>query len=279
MAVKQALGSANKKKIKRKSKRFLRLLFSFTVLVLLFVAIYFIYKMKFPEKPENVTPPPPPMEYTGTSIPILMYHEIGTGSNSLYVSVERFRNQMQYLSDNGYHTATMSEAQEMLANKKIPAKTVVLTFDDGYASFYQQAWPIMKEFAFTGTVYVVTELLDRSNYLTWEEIKTLTKAGIEIGSHTKQHLDLKVSSNEDQKLEIGNSKKLLEEKLKISVKSFCYPSGAYGENTPQLVKEAGYTSAVTVAHGIATPEDNPFLIPRVRVPGWATLDQFAASFK
>ncbi|MCE5197195.1 MAG: polysaccharide deacetylase family protein [Negativicutes bacterium] len=232
--------------------------------------------MKFTNNRQNAMPP---IEYTGTSIPIFMYHEIGTGSNSLYVSAENFRAQMEYLSDNGYHTATMSAAQEMLASKKIPAKTVVLTFDDGYASFYKQAWPIMKEFDFTGTVYLVTELLDRANYLTWEETKTLTNAGIEIGSHTQHHLDLKAISNDDQKLEISNSKKMLEEKLNISVKSFCYPSGSYSEITPQLVKEAGYTSAVIVTYGLATPEDNQFLIPRVRVHGWTNLDQFAGSFK
>lgn len=276
MAERQVLGSTDKKKNKRKSKRLLRFLFSLTILAILLASIYFICKMIFTNNRKNAMPP---IEYTGTSIPIFMYHEIGTSSNILYVSAENFRAQMKYLSDNGYHTATMSAAQEMLANKKIPAKTVVLTFDDGYASFYKQAWPIMKEFDFTGTVYVVTEFLDRSNYLTWEETKTLTNAGIEIGSHTKHHLDLKAISIDDQKLEISNSKKLLEEKLNISVKSFCYPSGAHSEITPQLVKEAGYTSAVIVSYGLATPEDNQFLIPRVRVHGWTNLNQFAGSFK
>jgi peptidoglycan/xylan/chitin deacetylase (PgdA/CDA1 family) len=227
----------------------------------------------------NVVNVEPTIEYTGTSIPILMYHEIGTGPNSLYVPTDNFRAQMNYLHKSGYHTVTMADAQEMLKNEKIPAKTVVLTFDDGYTSFYTRAWPIMQEFGFTGTVFVITDFTGRANYLTWEEIKNLQKAGIEIGSHTKNHIDLKTASTDRQTQEIMGSKKVLDDKLGISVKSFCYPTGTYNETTPQLVKVAGYTSAVTVAYGQATSKNNFFLVPRVRVPGWATLEQFANSFR
>lgn len=232
-----------------------------------------------PEPISEVVKPEPPIEYTGTSIPILMYHEIGTGPNSLYVPTEKFRAQMNYLYKSGYHTVTMANAQEMLAKGKIPAKTVILTFDDGYTSFYTRAWPIMQEFGFTGTVFVCTEFSGRANYLTWEDIKTLHTAGIEIGSHTKNHIDLKTASTERQNQEILGSKQALEEKLGIPAKSFCYPTGTYNETTPQLVKAAGYTSAVTVAYGQATPKNNLYLIPRVRVPGWASLEQFANSFR
>lgn len=231
------------------------------------------------ENISNVLNVEPPIEYTGTSIPILMYHEIGTGPNSLYVSAENFRAQMNYLYNSGYHTVTMANAQEMLVNEKIPAKTVVLTFDDGYRSIYTRAWPIMQEFGFTGTVFVCTDFSCRANYLTWEEIITLQTAGIEIGSHTKNHIDLKTASTERQTQEIFGSKKALEEKLGVPVKSFCYPTGTYNENTPQLVKVVGYTSAVTVANGQATSKNNFYLIPRVRVPGWASLEQFSNSFR
>jgi peptidoglycan/xylan/chitin deacetylase (PgdA/CDA1 family) len=228
----------------------------------------------------NIEPPvEQPVEYTGTSIPILMYHEIGTGPNSLYVPTDKFRTQMNYLYKSGYHSVTMAKAQEMLFNGKIPAKTIVITFDDGYSSVYTRAWPIMQEFGFTGTVYVCTEFSGRANYLTWAEIKNLQCAGIEIGSHTKNHIDLKTADTGRQTQEIAGSKKALEEHLGVPVKSFCYPTGTYNEITPQLVKEAGYTSAVTVAYGQATSKNNLYLIPRVRVPGWASLEQFASSFR
>ncbi len=214
---------------------------------------------------------------TSPSIPILMYHEIGDGPNSLYVPTDKFRDQMKYLYSSGYHTVTMAGAYDMLVNAQIPSKTVVLTFDDGYTSFYTKAWPIMKEFGFTGTVYVCTSFTGKNNYLTWDEMKTLNDAGIEIGSHTKNHVDLKTVSATVLNDEVSGSKKILEENLGVPVTSFCYPIGAYDDKTPPAVKQVGYDSAVTVVYGHATPKNNFFLIPRVRVPGWITHDNFAKS--
>ena len=214
-------------------------------------------------------------KYTGTVIPILMYHEVTSGPNNLFVPVERFREQMRYLAESGYRTVTMAQAEEMLKEKKIPAKTIVLTFDDGYTSVFNQAWPIMQEYGFTGTVYVCTSFIGRSNYLNLDQIKQLQAAGIEIGSHTKNHISLKEASYEQQVQEIMVSKQVLEENLGIPCRSFCYPTGTYSDITPTIVKDAGYTSAVTVAYGHAAPASNPFLTPRVRVPGWITLDKFA----
>jgi len=204
-----------------------------------------------------------------------MYHEIGNGRNGLYVTVDDFRAQMDYLFTNGYRTITMAKAQELLASGQIPSKTVVLTFDDGYASSYTKAWPIMKEHGFTGTIFVCSSFPGRPDSLTWEEIKSLQAEGVEIGSHSQNHADLKQAGSSVLYAEIVSSKKILEEKLGVPIKSFCYPSGAYNENTPDVVKEAGYTSAVTVVFGQASPQNNIYLLPRVRVPGGITLDKFA----
>jgi len=223
----------------------------------------------------SAVPVPAAAEYTGTIIPILMYHEVTSGPNNLYVPVERFREQMRYLAESGYRTVTMAQAEEMLRDKKMPAKTIVLTFDDGYTSVFNQAWPIMQEYGFTGTVYVCTSFIGRSNYISLDQIKQLQSAGIEIGSHTKNHISLKEASYEQQVREIMGSKQMLEENLGVPCRSFCYPTGTYSDITPTIVKEAGYTSAVTVAYGHAAPASNPFLTPRVRVPGWITLDKFA----
>ncbi len=223
----------------------------------------------------SAAPVPAVEKYTGTVIPILMYHEVTSGPNSLYVPVERFREQMRYLAESGYRTVTMAQAEEMLRDNQIPAKTIVLTFDDGYTSVLNQAWPIMQEYGFTGTVYVCTSFIGRSNYLDLDQIKQLQSAGIEIGSHTKNHISLKEVGYEQQVQEILVSKQMLEENLGVPCRSFCYPTGTYGDITPTIVKDAGYTSAVTVAYGHAAPASNPFLTPRVRVPGWITLDKFA----
>lgn len=225
---------------------------------------------------DNALPAAPlnTQQYAGTSISILMYHQIGDGPNDLYVTADNFRAQMNYLHKSGYHTVTMAEANVMLTNNKIPAKTIVLTFDDGYKSFITQAWPVMRDLGFTGTVFVCTSLVGQYNYLTWEEIKELHGEGIEIGSHTRNHIDLKKASYQQQMQEIQGSKKVLDETLGVPCLSFCYPSGAYGDVTPTIVQDSGYTSAVTVAFGYATPNKNAYQLPRVRVRGRFCLDEF-----
>ena len=215
----------------------------------------------------------------GPSIPILMYHEIGNGPNSLYVSQENFRAQMHYLRSNNYNIVTMVEARDMLVKGDIPPKTAVITFDDGYVSVYTRAWPILQEYGFPATVYVCSSFPGLYNYLTWDQIKILHDGGIEIGSHTRTHPALNSVSSAKLTEEVIGSKKELEEKLGASVNSFCYPSGAYNEYTPAVVKKAGYTSAVTVVNRKAAPKDDFYHVPRIRVPKAATISTFSDYLK
>lgn len=226
-------------------------------------------------QPGQVNQAVPDNNSSADAISILMYHVIATGPNNLFVPADDFDAQMGYLHQKGYHTVTMAAAGEMLASGHIPAKTVVLTFDDGYESVYTAAWPIMKKYGFTGTIFVCSSFPGRPNYLSWDEIKALHADGMEIGSHTRNHIDLKKAAPDVQREEIMGSKKILEEQLGIPVVSFCYPSGAYNDQTPAIVKDSGYTSAVTVAYGHALPKDNIYLLPRVRVPGGLPLNKFA----
>jgi peptidoglycan/xylan/chitin deacetylase (PgdA/CDA1 family) len=199
------------------------------------------------------------------SIPILMYHEIGDGPNALYVSEKNFRAQMHYLRSNGYKIVTMAEAHQMLVSKQIPAKVVVITFDDGYVSVYNRAWPVLQEYGFSATVYVCSSFPGLYNYLTWDHIKVLHSGGVEIGSHSHTHPSLTTVSQTALAQEIAGSKQILEEKLGAKIDSFCYPCGAYNEQTPVVIKNAGYTSAVTVNFRKATSQDNSYLLPRIRV--------------
>ncbi len=223
----------------------------------------------------TVTPPTEKPPIIALSIPILMYHEIGDGPSSLYVSVNSFRAQMHYLQSNDYKVVTMAQAQEMLANNQIPPKAVVITFDDGYVSVYTKAWPILQEYGFPATVYVCSSFPGLYNYLTWDNIKELHSGGIEIGSHSHTHPALTAVSGTALTREIVGSKQILEEKLGTKIHSFCYPTGAYNEQTPALIKNAGYTSAVTVNFRRATPKDDLYLLPRIRVFKADKLTSFA----
>lgn len=226
-----------------------------------------------------VTPPPALPVVKALSIPILMYHEIGDGPSSLYVSEKNFRAQMHYLRSNGYKIATMTQAREMLINKQIPPKVAVITFDDGYVSVYTRAWPILEECAFPATVYVCSSFPGLYNYLTWDHIKILHSGGVEIGSHSNTHPALTTLNSAALTQEIVGSKQILEQKLEAKINSFCYPTGAYNQYTPILVKNAGYTTAVTVNLRKSTPQDDLYLLPRIRVFKADTISSFAKNIQ
>ncbi|MDD3364830.1 MAG: polysaccharide deacetylase family protein [Syntrophomonas sp.] len=227
----------------------------------------------------TVTPPPANPPVKTLSVPILMYHEIGDGPSSLYVSEKNFRAQMHYLRSNGYKIVTMTQAREMLANKQIPPKVAVITFDDGYVSIYNRAWPILEECAFPATVYVCSSFPGLYNYLTWDHIKILHSGGVEIGSHSHTHPALNTVSPTALAQEVVGSKQILEQKLGTKIDSFCYPCGAYNENIPAVIKKAGYTSAVTVNFRKATSQDDLYLLPRIRVFKADTISSFAKNIQ
>lgn len=204
---------------------------------------------------------PAPADKT-LSIPILMYHEISTGPDLMWVSDQNFRAQMQYLHDNGYQTITLARARELLAGHFDTSKKVVLTFDDGYSTFYTNAWPILKEFNQTATLFVISGLVGNPDYVTWDQIRLLSSQGVEIGGHTRTHPLLPTLTTQAVFAEINGGKQDVEVQLGQSISSFCYPTGKYNNQIVEQVRGAGYTSAVTMVQREASSTDNLLLLPR-----------------
>ena len=181
------------------------------------------------------------------SLPILMYHYIDSpGANEklpgLYVPPTRFKEQIETLKANGYEIVPLSA----LGSQPTGSKRAALTFDDGYADFYTQAWPILKALNAPATVYVITDKLDQPSFLTTAQFKELALDPlITIGSHTLSHPDLVKIPASQARAEIFASKTKLEAIIGKPVVDFCYPSGAYNATVEQLVQEAGYTTATT----------------------------------
>lgn len=221
-------------------------------------------------------PLPAPANQPGRpTIPILMYHEIGDGPNNLYVGVENFRQQMRWLYENQYRVVTLAEAGEMLTRGENIARTVALTFDDGYASFYTQAWPILKEYHFPATVFVITAAVDGPCFLSWEQLRHLDANWVEIGCHTRYHPSLPSLGGERLWEETWWSRQDIAEHLAIPVSSYCYPAGQYNPAVVAMTKKAGFTWAVTTRHGKASAAHDPLLLPRVRISRNTSLDSFA----
>lgn len=218
--------------------------------------------------PPEKSKPEPQKPTQKWQIPILMYHYIRDYQNpedkigvNLSVSSANFEKQLQELKKENYQTIDFSALKNP---ESLPAKPIILTFDDGYTDAYSAAFPLLKKYGFQATFYIVTGFVDKTGYLTKGEILKMTGDGMNIGSHTISHPDLTKLSPEKARKEIWESKAKFKE-WGIEAKDFAYPAGKYNEEVVKMVKEAGYQSAVTTQSGKAKNTDDFLSLPRVRV--------------
>lgn len=209
-------------------------------------------------------------------IPILCYHSIAESKdNDLLLSPEKFKSQLKYLKDNEYTPITMDELYDFLKNNKpIPEKSVVITFDDGYRDNYTTAFPLLKEFNFKATVYVISNFLDNDLYMTKAQVKEMSDWGIDIESHTAKHEDLSKLTLDQQYETMKNSKDQLETTVGKKVDYIAYPFGKFNANTRNATEKAGYKLGFNLAGGLADRGDNTYNIDRLYVSNNYTLDQF-----
>jgi peptidoglycan/xylan/chitin deacetylase (PgdA/CDA1 family) len=214
-------------------------------------------------------------------VPIFMYHYVRTvdpvedqlGYN-LSVTPERFAEHLEWLHTNGYTPIRMDHLADCLRGRAIcPANAVALTFDDGYADAATAALPLLEHYGYPATFYIVTEFVGRPGYMSWEQIRLLHESGMEIGSHTLTHPDLTARDPEIAYNEIAESRAIIEEQLGAPVRSFSYPIGNYNRELAAMVREAGYTNAVTTHPGSGI--EHAFELPRRRIMGGETVEALA----
>lgn len=193
----------------------------------------------------------------------------------LSVAPEAFAAQLDWLDREHYTTLRMDTVAACLnGDLRCPPRAIALTFDDGYADAATEALPLLQEHGFVATFYVVNRSIGQEGYMGWDEIRALRDAGMEIGGHTRSHLDLTALEPSLASDEIAGSRAQLAAELQVPVESFCYPAGRYGDATKALVEQAGYRSAVTTVPGWY--QGDPYALPRLRVGGSATLEGFAS---
>lgn len=227
-----------------------------------------------------------------TPIPILMYHQIdtmpprGTPMRGLIVTPQAFARQMKLLKILGYQGLAMRDLEPYLSGAK-NGKVVGITFDDGYQNNLLHAAPVLQHHGFTATCYAVSQQIGGSNV--WDHgtgiaTKSLMKraewlqwqtAGMEIGSHTCNHVRLNQLSPAAAWKEITQSKSELEQLCGREVRHFCYPYGLFSPSIRDQVAQAGYFTATTTQRARATLEDDIFALPRILVSGSNTLVHLA----
>ncbi len=204
-------------------------------------------------------------------VPILEYHMITDhprkNAEHYNVPPEAFAEQLDYLQEQGYTTITMLEFMKARKGKlELPEKPIILTFDDGYADNYEEMLPILEAHGMKAEVYMVTNSIGQPGYLTWEQLREMQDRGVEIGSHTANHLPLTTLSSEERADELKLSKLILEWNGIRTVFSLSYPNGKYDEALPELLRENEYLTAVTGDPGLNTFQTNPYLMQRVNIP-------------
>ncbi len=228
------------------------------------------------------------ISFGAVHVPVLMYHHVGELENSdalakdLTVSPQDFETQVQYFKNAGYNSVSLQQVYDAFENRTVlPAQPIVFTFDDGYADVFAYAVPVLEKYGYTGSFAIATELLGRSTYANWDDVVTAHDLGMEIVSHTENHLDLtsKVYSEADLHREIFDSKSILEDKLGVTVDFFIYPYGKYNDQVMGMVKAAGYKMAFTTAYGQDLSKDNLLALPRVRVHGQDGLEKLKKVFE
>lgn len=205
---------------------------------------------------------------------VLMYH--GTPSikknSSIYsVTANNFQHQLDLLKNQGWTTKCISDLSNI---DKFPDKTVILTFDDGYLNNFDGAYFPLIERKMIATWFIVSNLIGKqADWLKTTSTETalldksqlieMARSGMEIGSHSLNHVKLPKVSAENQRKQISDSKKQLENLLSLPVKSFAYPYGLYDDSSLKYVRQAGYQFACTVRPGWFNNEKNPLLLRRI----------------
>ena len=180
-------------------------------------------------------------------VPILLYHRIDVSSteSQFYVSPEKFEEQMKLLHDWGYTTITTELlVQAINEGVELPQRPIILTFDDGHLNNYTVAYPIMKQYGFSGILYIVGEYMGVPDYINATQLREMAQDGWEVGSHSMNHLDLTALDREQQQYEIAGSREFLEVGLGVPIQTFAYPFGNYDQTVINLTYSAGYVAAM-----------------------------------
>lgn len=218
------------------------------------------------------------------AVPVLMYHRICDLTPSearsplmrdLTVPPAAFDEQVRYLAENHFAILSVTDLETaLLGQRPLPERAVAITMDDGYADNFECALPILRRYSASATIFLVTAAVGSANHLTWNQVLTMTRRDVAFESHTVHHYDLTTLPANQLMFELQNSKQVIEEALGSPVTQVAYPSGMYNDAIVAAAQATGYHAGWKKGGGPVTPADDPYLLPRVRVHGRTTMEDF-----
>jgi hypothetical protein len=233
---------------------------------------------------------PDPLPSRTLEVPILMYHRIAVLKGDepavtvgLTVDPGEFQLQMAWLHDHGYTTITQLQLYNaLMEGAPLPDKPIMLTFDDGYRGVATVAAPMMSQFGFVGTAYIITDRIAQNRktaptWLTWPQLRTLEQRGWDIGSHTVAHTEIPSMTPAAAMKTLRQSRFTLERHLGHPVQWFCYPAGSVDAKSVEAVKKAGYVLATTTKSGLTLSAQDPLQLERIRVSNTTGVRGLAAA--
>lgn len=227
---------------------------------------------------------------TATVVPILLYHGVSDRCSPeiarFTVAPSTFDQQLAQLAGDGYQTLTVSAFRPALlgAADRLPARPLLITFDDGFANFATDALPILQRYGFTATLYATSGFMGdaapgRNRYgdpmLTWGDLAGVAAAGVEVGAHTHGHPMLDTLPHAAAREEITRSKDLIEQHLQAPIGTFAYPHGYSSAWVRHEVQKAGFTTACAVKNALSHTGDDLFAIARLTIEASHSADAVA----
>jgi peptidoglycan/xylan/chitin deacetylase (PgdA/CDA1 family) len=203
------------------------------------------------------------------TVPVLVYHSVRPLYDDMTeevkqftVSPETFEKELQYLKDQKYSVISFNDLVEAIEGKRmLPVNPVVITLDDGWKNQYQYAFPLLRRYAMPATFFIFTNAIGHDKYLTWDDVKELSRSGMTIGSHSRSHPFLqKITDEEKLDYEIVESKSIIEKKIGKRVDLFAYPFGGYTDKLANKIKSAGYKAARRFSGGVYVSGDSLFSV-------------------
>ena len=219
-------------------------------------------------------------------LPVICYHSIDDSGSLQSVLPKQFERQMIYLAEHDYRTISLGELCRLLRDKEpFPRKTIVLTFDDGYRNNLTVAMPILLRFGFTATIFVVTGSVGCNigwkrtddvpdlDIASWEELRAMHDAGMDIQPHTANHSNLCQLKPDEARREIIESKQAIEKNIGKRATLFACPYGETNLGIEKILKEQGFAGAVSMKFGHVRTGDNVFALKRVYVTRFFQLSE------